>query len=151
MTRAEETRRGYAAVSEAMKIGQERTALLREVLEAHASRAEETARVHELRAAFAASDEPDVFRWFARRELARDAKRDVRIAAYPSNISSGSVIALRRARDFIAWRSGMGSNSILREMDAAISELVANPQSAAEPPRDRTDFDWDVIGETESF
>jgi hypothetical protein len=33
------------------------------------TRAEETARVAELRAAFAASDEPDPFRWFARREL----------------------------------------------------------------------------------
>ena len=60
------------------------------------TRAEETRRVAELRAAFAASDEPDVFRWFARRE----------------------------------W---------------------ADPQSAAEPPRDRTDFAWDVIGESEAF
>ena len=55
------------------------------------TRAEETARVRELRAAFAASDEPDVFRWFARLELAapqsaaepaREREPDALLTAY---------------------------------------------------------------------
>ena len=98
------------------------------------TRAEETARVAALRAAFAASEEPDVFRWFARREDAG------------SDCVKSALIRAGRLLHFANDRSGI-YDGILREIDAAL----ANPQSAAEPPRDRTDFAWDVIGETEAF
>ena len=102
------------------------------------TRAEETCRVVELRAAFAASDEPDVFRWFARRELAEASMEAVTSinatsAAIPHNGCKTYSECRREQVCFDPWHCS------------------GNQQSAAEPPRDRTDFAWDVIGETESF
>ena len=93
------------------------------------TRAEETARVHELRAAFAASEEPDVFRWFARLEAETRGH-------FWQNLAEARLWTLEHER---------------KEIKRLNAIIAANPQSAAEPPRDRTDFAWDVIGETESF
>jgi hypothetical protein len=62
------------------------------------TRTEETARVAELRAAFAADPEPDVWRWFARREdqqSAAEPARDRVDDAWSQIAGSDAVASLR--------------------------------------------------------
>ena len=95
------------------------------------TRTEETACVAALRAAFAASDEPDVFRWFARRSIATV----VSAVLLPHKECKTPSECIREQVCFDPWHCSCNAPD--------------NHQSAAEPPQDRKGFAWDVIGEEE--